>query len=80
MKIIKSFKYFIRKLAIKFYNKTEYYVLPEDLFCRITINNKNKEELQKIKQEIKELKTLYPLESSFNRAEAVVERMLILEH
>lgn len=77
--MIKKIKYFIRILAIKFYDKTEYYVVPKNLFNRISINCKNKEELRKIQQEIKELKSLYPYERTFLRAEAVIERMLILE-
>ena len=77
--MIKRFKYFIRILAIKFYDKTEYNVVPRDLFERISRNNKNKEELRKIQEEIKELKSLYPYERTFLRAEAVIERMLILE-
>ena len=79
MNIFKRLKYFIRVLSIKFHDKTEYYVVPVDLFSRISQNNKNKEELRKIQREIKELKTLYPSERDFQRAEAVIERMLILE-
>lgn len=77
--MIKRIKYLIRILAIKFYGRTEYYVVPKDLFKRITTNCKNKDELRKIREEIKELKQLYPYENSFLKAEAVVERMLILE-
>lgn len=77
--MFKRIKYFIRVLAIKFHDKTEHYVVPADLFTRISTNNKNKEELRKIQREIKELKTLYPYERDFQRAEAVIERMLILE-
>ena len=78
-KIFKRIKYFIRIIAIKFHDKTEYYVVPRDLFERISKNNKNQEELRKIQAEIKELKSLYPYERIFLRAEAVIERMLILE-
>ena len=78
-KMIKRIKYIIRILAIKFYDRTEYYVVPKDLFTRISTNCKNKVELRKIQEEIKELKQLYPYENSFLKAEAVVERMLILE-
>ena len=77
--MIKKIKYFIRILAIKFYDSTEYNVIPKNLFNRISINCKNKEELRKFQQEIKELKSLYPYERTFLRAEAVIERMLILE-
>lgn len=78
-KLFKKIKYIIRILAIKFYDKTEYYVVPRDLFERISRNNKNKKELRKIQEEIKELKSLYPYERTFLKAEAVIERMLILE-
>lgn len=77
--MIKRIKYLIRILAIKFYDKTEYYVVPKDLFTRISMNSKNKDELRKIREEIKELRRLYPYENSFLKAEAVIERMLILE-
>lgn len=77
--MFKRIKYFIRVLSIKFYDKTSYYIVPVDLFSRISQNNKNKEELRKIQKEIKELKTLYPYERDFQRAESVIERMLILE-
>ena len=77
--MINRIKYLVRILAIKFHDATEYYVVPEDLFSRISQNNKNKEELQKIRQEIKDLKILYPHERTFLRAEAVIERMLIFE-
>lgn len=77
--MIKRIKYLIRILAIKFYDKTQYYVVPGDLFERISKNNKNHKELRKIQEEIKELKSLYPRERTFLRAEAVIERMLILE-
>ena len=77
--MVKRIKYFIRILAIKFYDRTSTFVIPKDLFNRISLNCKNKEELRKIQKEIKELKLLYPYESDFQRAEAIVERMLILE-
>lgn len=77
--MIKRIKYIIRILAIKLHDKTEYYVVPKDLFERISRNNKNHKELRKIQEEIKELKSLYPHERTFLRAEAVIERMLILE-
>lgn len=76
--MIKRIKYIIRVLAIKFYDITEYYVVPKDLFTRISTNCKNKDELIKIREEIKELKSLYPYEKSFIKAEAVIERMLII--
>lgn len=78
-KMIKRIKYIIRILAIKFYDRTEYYVVPKDLFARISTNCKNEDELRKIREEIKELRRLYPYENSFLKADAVVERMLILE-
>ena len=71
-------KYFIRKLAIKFYNRTEYFVVPKDLFTRISLNHDKPEELQKIKEEVNVLQRKYPAESSLNRAEAVIERMRII--
>ena len=71
-------KYFIRKLAIKFYNRTEYFVVPKDLFSRISLNHDNPKELQKIKEEVKKLQRKYPAESSLNRAEAIIERMRII--
>ena len=76
--MIMKLKYFIRKLAIKFYNKTEYFVVPKDLFTRISLNHDKPEELQKIKEEVKKLQRKYPVESSLNRAEAVIERMRII--
>ena len=76
--MIMKLKYFIRKLAIKFYNKTEYFVVPKDLFTRISLNHDKPEELQKIKEEVKKLQRKYPAESSLNRAEAVIERMRII--
>ena len=77
--MIKRIKYLIRVLAIRFHDATAYYVIPVDLFSRISQNNTNKDELKKIQRELRDLKTLYPLERDFQRAEAVVERMLILE-
>ena len=71
-------KYFIRKLAINFYNRTEYFVVPKDLFTRISLNHDKPEELQKIKEEVKKLQRKYPAESSLNIAEAVIERMRII--
>jgi hypothetical protein len=78
MRIFKKIKYLIRILAIKFYDSTEYNVIPKDLFDRISLNCKNKEELRLLQQEIKELKSLYPYERKFLTAEAVIERMLII--
>lgn len=77
--MLKKIKYIIRILAIKFHDATDYYVVPVDLFSRISQNNTNKDELKKIQRELRDLKTLYPFERDFQRAEAVVERMLILE-
>lgn len=77
--MFKRIKYLIRVLAIYFHDTTAYYVVPVDLFSRISQNNTNKDELQKIQRELRDLKTLYPFEREFIRAEAVVERMLILE-
>lgn len=71
-------KYYIRVLAIKFYDKTDYFVVPKDLFNRISLNHNNPKELQKIKKEIEHLKSKYPYERSFDRALAVIERMKIL--
>lgn len=76
--MIMKLKYFIRRLAIKFYNKTEYFVVPKDLFIRISLNHDKPEELQKIKEEVKKLQRKYPAESSLNRAEAIIERMRII--
>ena len=76
--MIMKLKYFIRKLAIKFYNKTEYFIVPKDLFSRISLNHDKPEELQKIKEEVKKLQRKYPAESSLNRAEAIIERMRII--
>lgn len=72
---LRKIKYLIRILAIKFHDATDYYVVPVDLFDRISTNHK---ELRKLQNEIKELKSLYPAEREFIRAEAVIERMLIL--
>ena len=77
-KMINSIKYSIRKLAIKFYDKTEYYVVPKDLFSRISLNHNNPEELNKIREEIKTLQKLYPEERSLLKADSVVERMRII--
>lgn len=76
--MIMKLKYFIRRLAIKFYNKTEYLIVPKDLFSRISLNHDKPEELQKIKEEVKKLQRKYPAESSLNRAEAIIERMRII--
>ena len=77
--MLKRIKYFIRILAIKFYDRTEHYVCPPDLFKRISLNCKNIGELQTIREEIKELKSKYPYERCFLRADAVIERMLIFK-
>ena len=71
-------KYYIRVLAIKFYDKTDYFVVPKDLFSRISLNHDNPEELQKIKKQIQELKSKFPYERSFDKALAVIERMRVL--
>jgi hypothetical protein len=71
-------KYYIRVLAIKFYDKTDHFIVPKDLFSRISLNHDNPEELQKIKTQIQELKSKFPYERSFDKALAVIERMGVL--
>lgn len=77
-KMINTIKYSIRKLAIKFYDKTEYYVVPKDLFSKISLNHDKPEELNKIREEIKTLQKLYPEERILLRADAIIERMRII--
>lgn len=77
-KMINTIKYSIRKLAIKFYDKTEYYVVPKDLFSKISLNRNKPEELNKIREEIKTLQKLYPEERILLRADAIIERMRII--
>ena len=77
--MIKQFKYLIRRICIYFYNKTEYFVIPTDLFSRISLNCKNEEVLKEIKLEVQELISQYPTEYELLRASAIIERMLVLK-
>ncbi len=78
MKIFKYLKWKIRAFCLYLENKSRNLIIPEDLWNRISTNNKNIEELNKLYSEISNLRKIYPEEPELIRAQAIIERMKIL--
>lgn len=69
---------FIRILCIKLDDWSESLVVPKELFSDISKASNDKERLKELKQIVRELRDLHPYEPSFLKADAIIERMLII--